>query len=195
MHASSASVSSCCSACLAISRCDPRQMLWASACSVYCLQEASVAYMADMMSRQWRRSLASHLYTVTQPWPNRNLAHETTQLLEQCAGRWGLPLPPAPEATPAAPTQVCSCALWPGLGFTCLRVCMQTLMRLHTRTHLSVCYPAPITLPACMCMLCPCCFQFMLYACMARGWDIAGVPQSDNMQHAHVHPSTRCASI
>ncbi|KAL0029617.1 hypothetical protein WJX79_008342 [Trebouxia sp. C0005] len=67
--------------------------------------EASVAYMADMMSRQWRRSLASHLYTVTQPWPNRNLAQETTQLLEWCAGRWGLPLPPVPEATPAAPTQ------------------------------------------------------------------------------------------
>ncbi|KAL0033947.1 hypothetical protein WJX77_012260 [Trebouxia sp. C0004] len=67
--------------------------------------EASVAYMADMMSRQWRRSLASHLYTVTHPCPNRNLAQETTQLLEQCASRWGLPLPLAPEVTPAAPAQ------------------------------------------------------------------------------------------
>lgn len=67
--------------------------------------EASVAYMADMISRQWRRSLASHLYTVTQPWPNRNLAQETAQLLEQCASRWALPLPPPPEATPAAPIQ------------------------------------------------------------------------------------------
>ena len=62
--------------------------------------------MAGTMSNQWWRSLASHLHTVTQPWPACNLRRETDQLLLQCASKWGLPLPPAPEATPA-PAQVC----------------------------------------------------------------------------------------
>ncbi len=29
----------------------------------------------------------------------------------------------------------------------------------------------------------------MLYACIARGCDIAGFPQIDDIQHAHVHQS------
>lgn len=65
-----------------------------------------MAFMASTMSRQWRSSLASHLYTVTQPWPNRNLAQEANQLVKQCAGKWGLALPPTPEAAQVAPTQV-----------------------------------------------------------------------------------------
>ena len=69
------------------------------------MQEASVAFMACRLSDQWRRSLACHLHTVTQPWPNCNLQQETDQLLVQCAGKWDLALPPAPEATPV-PSQV-----------------------------------------------------------------------------------------
>ena len=66
--------------------------------------------MAGTMARQWRRSLACHLHTVSQPWPHRDLQRVTSQLLVQCANEWGLSLPPVPDATPAPPTQVC-CAL------------------------------------------------------------------------------------
>ena len=75
--------------------------------SDWCTQEASIAFMACSMARQWRRTLASHLHTVTQLWPQRDLQQATSQLLVQCANKWGLPLPPVPEATPAPLTQAC----------------------------------------------------------------------------------------
>lgn len=63
--------------------------------------------MAGGMAQQWRRSLACHLHTLTHPCPQRDLQHATNQLLVQCANKWGLPLPPVPEATPAPLTQAC----------------------------------------------------------------------------------------
>ena len=74
------------------------------------MQEASIAFMAGRMALQWRRSLACHLHTVLQPWPQRDLQQVTSQLLVQCANKWGLPLPPVPDATPAPSTQVCLAA-------------------------------------------------------------------------------------
>lgn len=73
-------------------------------------QEASIAFMAGSMARQWRRSLACHLHTVSHPWPHRNLQQVTSQLVVQCANKWGLSLPPVPDATPAPHTQVCLAA-------------------------------------------------------------------------------------
>ena len=74
------------------------------------MQEASIAFMAGTMAWQWRRSLACHLHTVSQPWPHRDLQQVTSQLLVQCANEWGLPLPPVPDASPTPPTQVCLAA-------------------------------------------------------------------------------------
>ena len=83
------------------------------------MQEASIAFMAGTMASQWRGSLACHLQTVTLRWPMRNLQHETSQLVVQCANKWGLAFPPAPEATPALLTQVGflpSCSFASSLG-------------------------------------------------------------------------------